>query len=175
MTTASPPQLPRRLRDAAGRFATGVTIVTTVADDRIHGMTANGFMSVSLRPALVVVSVGNASRMKSLLEASRVYGVSVLSVEQQELSAHFAGAPAGSPPVEFVEAGGAPLVDGALAHIAAEVVDGHPAGDHTLFIGEVKHVDVRPGKPLVFHGGSYRALLPEYEWSAVWDGATDWM
>lgn len=170
-----PSELPRRLRDAAGRFATGVTIVTTLADGRIHGMTANGFMSVSLRPALVVVSVGNGATMRESLESSGVYGVSVLSVAQQALSAHFAGMTSGRPPVSFLEAHGAPLLRGALAHIAANVVDAHVAGDHTLFIGEVTHVDVGEGEPLVFHGGSYRALLQEYEWSAPVDETTGWL
>lgn len=167
----------RRLRDAAGRFATGVTVVTTRAPDGVHGMTANGFMSVSLEPALIVVSIGNSSRTKELLEESGAYGVSILSEGQRQLSAHFAGRPLGDGEVGFTEVEQVPLIAGAVAHLAARVVDAHAAGDHTLFVGEVVHIDVLGGEPLVFHGGAYRALRPrpEVEWTVPWGDRHAWM
>lgn len=166
----------RRLRDAAGRFPTGVTVITTQAPEGVHGMTANGFMSVSLEPALIVVSIGDSSRTKSLVERSGSYGVSVLSAGQRRLSAHFAGRPSAEA-VGFTEIEGVPLVAGAVAHLAARVVDAHPAGDHTLFVGEVIHIDVLGGEPLVFHGGAYRALWPrpEVEWGVDREEHDAWM
>jgi anti-anti-sigma factor len=71
---------PRRLRDAMGRFATGVTIITTAGDDKqVHGMTANGVLSVSLDPPLVLVSLGRC-RMAEMLPQTGRYGISVLAV-----------------------------------------------------------------------------------------------
>ena len=81
---------PAEYRRALGRFASGITVVTTSHDGHAHGMTANGFMSVSLDPPLVVVSLANTCRLHSLLPASGRYGVSVLSESQEPLSRHFA-------------------------------------------------------------------------------------
>src|ERR1700722_3498329 len=152
------PNEQRRFRDALGTFATGVTIVSTRLDDLVHGMTANGFMSVSLDPALVVVSIATNARMHDILLRAGRYGVSVLSREQEPGSRHFAGRPQ-TGEIELLESAGMPLVDGALTHVVADVVDAHPAGDHTLFIGEVLHFQHRDGEPLIFHSGTYRRLI----------------
>jgi flavin reductase (DIM6/NTAB) family NADH-FMN oxidoreductase RutF len=148
----------RRFRDALGTFATGVTIVTTQSADVVHGMTANGFMSVSLEPALVVVSIASRARMHDLLAETGRYGVSVLACEQEHVSRHFAGRPANRA-IELDEVEGVPLVGGALTHVVARVVDAHRAGDHTLYVGEVLHFEHRPGEPLIFHSGAYRSLM----------------
>jgi flavin reductase len=148
----------RRFRDALGTFATGVTIVSTRLDDLVHGMTANGFMSVSLEPALVVVSIASGARMHDILLRAGHYGVSVLAREQEAVSRHFAGRPQGDE-IALVETHGVPLVDGALTHVVADIVDAHRAGDHTLFIAEVVHFAHRSGEPLIFHSGAYRRLI----------------
>jgi flavin reductase (DIM6/NTAB) family NADH-FMN oxidoreductase RutF len=158
MTPLSSPAEQRRFRDALGTFATGVTVVSTRAGERIHGMTANGFMSVSLDPALVVVSISSSARMCELLAQARRYGVSVLSREQEGVSHHFAGRPS-EREVDLVEADGMPLVADAMTHVVADVVDAHVAGDHTLFVGEVSHFAHRPADPLIFHSGAYRSLM----------------
>ena len=80
----------RELRQVMGRFATGVTVVTTTHRDTIHGMTANAFLSVSLRPPLVLVSLGRC-RMSEMLPRTGRYGVSVLASDQEHFAAHFAG------------------------------------------------------------------------------------
>jgi flavin reductase (DIM6/NTAB) family NADH-FMN oxidoreductase RutF len=152
------PDEQRRFRDALGTFATGVTIVSTQLEDLVHGMTANGFMSVSLDPALVVVSIASKARMHDILLRTGRYGVSVLAREQEPVSRHFAGRPQDEAPV-LVEAAETPLIDGALTHVVARVVDAHPAGDHTLFIGEVLHFAHGAGEPLIFHSGAYRRLV----------------
>ncbi len=153
----------RRFRDALGTFATGVTIVSTRHGSQVHGMTANGFMSVSLDPALVVVSIATRARMHELLITSGRYGVSVLGHEQEHVSQHFAGRPSEAVEVELAEITGAPLIVGALTHVVARVVDAHPAGDHTLFIGEVEYFSHREGEPLIFHSGAYRHLINSTE------------
>jgi flavin reductase (DIM6/NTAB) family NADH-FMN oxidoreductase RutF len=175
MSTAAPAASvdPRRFRDAMGRFATGITIISTPTPEGPHCMTANGFMSVSLEPALVVVSIAERAKMHDLLLAGGVYGVSVLAADQEAVSKHFSGRPDPNLHPRFDDHAGVPLVAGALAQVAAEVVDARPAGDHTLFLGQVRHLADGVGDPLVFHAGRYRHLLSpaaDSEYSDAWSG-----
>ena len=80
------------LRRTLGMFATGVTVVTTLKGEQVHGMTANAFMSVSLEPPLVLVSIDRRTKMCGLLHEGGHYGVSVLCETQSALSDRFAGA-----------------------------------------------------------------------------------
>lgn len=152
---------PREFRNALGRFATGVTVVTTEMDGEIHGMTANAFISVSLDPPLVLVSVNQRATMHRFLSETKRYGVSVLSEEQAALSDHFAGRPVEGVHLDFVVKHGVPLIEGAIARLVARVVDMHPAGDHTLFIAHVEHLEWTDGKPLLFFGGKYHHIKTE--------------
>jgi flavin reductase (DIM6/NTAB) family NADH-FMN oxidoreductase RutF len=147
----------RELRNVMGRFATGVTVVTTTHRDTIHGMTANAFLSVSLRPPLVLVSLGRC-RMSEMLPRTGRYGVSVLASDQEHFAAHFAGQRASAVDPAFVWRNDLPLLDGALAHVGCRVVDVHPAGDHVLWIGEVEHLYHREGEPLLFYTGRFGTL-----------------
>jgi flavin reductase (DIM6/NTAB) family NADH-FMN oxidoreductase RutF len=147
----------RELRNVMGRFATGVTVVTTTHKDTIHGMTANAFLSVSLRPPLVLVSLGRC-RMSEMLPRTGRYGVSVLASDQEHFAAHFAGQRASEVAPEFVWEDDLPHLAGALAHVGCRVVDVHPAGDHVLWIGEVEHLSHRDGEPLLFYTGRFGTL-----------------
>jgi flavin reductase (DIM6/NTAB) family NADH-FMN oxidoreductase RutF len=147
----------RELRQVMGRFATGVTVVTTTHKDTIHGMTANAFLSVSLRPPLVLVSLGRC-RMSEMLPRTGRYGVSVLASDQEDFAAHFAGQRTSPRDPEFVWEREFPLLDGALAHVGCRVVDVHAAGDHVLWIGEVEHLSHRDGEPLLFYTGRFGTL-----------------
>ncbi len=147
----------RELRNVMGRFATGVTVVTTTHRDTIHGMTANAFLSVSLRPPLVLVSLGRC-RMSEMLPRTGRYGVSVLASDQEKYAAHFAGQRVADEDPRFVWENDLPLLDGALAHVGCRVVDVHPAGDHVLWIGEVEHLYHREGEPLLFYTGRFGTL-----------------
>jgi flavin reductase (DIM6/NTAB) family NADH-FMN oxidoreductase RutF len=159
-------------RTTMGRFTTGVTVITTHTGERVHGMTANGFMSVSLEPPLIVVSIAHRAHMHDALAASGAYGVSMLCADQEHLSGHFAGQPRPGFTPDFEWAGGVPVIAGSLVQVIAKVTDAHPAGDHTLYVGQVEHLGVREdAEPLVFHEGRYRALLamrPEYP--DAWSG-----
>jgi flavin reductase (DIM6/NTAB) family NADH-FMN oxidoreductase RutF len=147
-------------RRTLGMFATGVTVITTEAGDQVHGMTANAFMSVSLRPPLVVISVDRRAKMHALLNEGRRYGISVLADEQRGLSDRFAGRGTGDDQeVEFDVVHETPLVRGALAHLVARVVRSSWGGDHSLFIGQVEYARYGEGQPLLFHGGRYEHLL----------------
>lgn len=147
------------LRRTFGRFATGVTIVTCSTGDGVHGMTANSFTSVSLDPALVLISIDNKAKMATRLLEARHYGLNILSQQQQALSNHFAGRPTDQP-IDFDWHEDIPLVRGAMAHLACRVKDVFPAGDHCLFVAEVvehRHED-ESTPPLLFYGGAYRQL-----------------
>jgi flavin reductase (DIM6/NTAB) family NADH-FMN oxidoreductase RutF len=146
-----------QLRQVMGRFATGVTVVTTTHRDTIHGMTANAFLSVSLRPPLVLVSLGRC-RMSEMLPRTGRYGVSVLGSDQEHFAAHFAGQRVSPVDPEFVWHNDLPLLSGALAHVGCRVVDVHTAGDHVLWIGEVEHLNHRDGEPLLFYTGRFGTL-----------------
>lgn len=145
----------RRLRTTLGRFCTGVTIVSTVWDDGIHAMTANAFTSVSMEPPLVLVSVDNRTRMHGILPQSRCYGVSVLASDQERLAQHFAGHPADGQEDPFVSVGGIPVVRDAIAHFVCDSYAVHEAGDHTLYVGQVRDFATREGDPLLFHAGAF--------------------
>jgi len=164
---------PRELRKAFGHFASGVTVVTTNHDGSTHGMTANAFVSVSLEPPLVLVSVDHRSHMHKILPVAGRYGISVLSADQELVSDHFAGRPVQGADIQFVEHLGVPLLAGALAYFVVEIVDMHPAGDHTLYIARVEHFEAHSGAPLLFYSGKYEQVQNRIECSAVMDKKKD--
>jgi flavin reductase (DIM6/NTAB) family NADH-FMN oxidoreductase RutF len=140
-------------------FATGVTVITTQVDEQIHGMTANAFMSVSLQPPLILISVDRRARMNALLREGVRFGVSVLEERQSVLSDRFAGRGGDGPEPDFQVVHETPLVEGALAHLVASVVRSYWGGDHSLFLGRVEYVRYGEGTPLLFHGGGYGRVL----------------
>jgi flavin reductase (DIM6/NTAB) family NADH-FMN oxidoreductase RutF len=147
-------------RRTLGMFATGVTIITTKAGEQIHGMTANAFMSVSLRPPLVLISVDKRAKMNSLLREGVRFGVNVLAEDQRELSDHFAGrSQDGGSEARFAVIHETPLVEGALAQLVARTERSYWGGDHSLFLGRVEYARYGSGTPLLFHGGQYEQLL----------------
>lgn len=155
-------QLDRRaLRNTLGRFATGVTIVSTAGADGVHAMTANAFTSVSLDPPLVLVSVDKRTRMHQMLPDTRRYGVSVLAATQERLAMHFAGRPAPDHEDPFIWEGDVPVVSGAIAHFACDSFAEHEAGDHTLYVGQVRAFQARAGNPLLFHSGEFARVSVE--------------
>lgn len=152
----------KMFRQVMGTFATGVTVVTTVGDSGPHGMTANAFMSVSLEPPLILVSVDHKARTNSLIKQAKRFGVNFLRVDQQHLSNHFAG----KPNLEdekglFTWYEDIPLLSDCLATIACRLWESFEAGDHTLFVGEVLDLKAYEGEPLLFYKGQYREVKPQ--------------
>src|SRR6202171_4695416 len=148
----------RQFRNVLGRFASGVTVLTVQYEEQTHGMTANAFVSVSLDPPLILVSLDNRSNMHRILPFVRRFGISVLAEDQDVLSNHFAGRTVPGLHLRFVHRSGIPLLGGAVAYFVVDVFDIHPAGDHTLYIGRVEHYEANDGKPLLFHAGRYRQM-----------------
>jgi flavin reductase (DIM6/NTAB) family NADH-FMN oxidoreductase RutF len=149
-------------RRTLGMFATGVTVLTTRVGEQVHGMTANAFMSVSLRPPLVLVSIDRRARLGALLHEGTRFGVSVLEAHQTGLSDRFAGRISDDvPEATFEIVHETPLVEGALAHLVARVVRSYWGGDHSLFLGQVEFARYGVGRPLLFHGGRYERLVDD--------------
>ncbi|WP_160719895.1 flavin reductase family protein [Bacillus sp. USDA818B3_A] len=151
----------RQFRNAMGKFATGVTVVATEVGGSVHGMTANAFMSVSLSPKLVVVSISERAQMLEKMNQSRKFSVNILSSSQQELSMIFAGQQKNQQEVKFDRLGDVPVLSGALAQIVCEVSAAHVEGDHTLFIGKVTDLHMEDFEPLIYFSGKYRSLAKE--------------
>jgi len=159
----------RLFRAAMGLFATGVTVISYVAEGQAAGMTANAFMSVSMDPPLVLVSVRRQSRFNDAVKVGVAYGVNFLAESQQPISAHFGGKRDESLEVPFVERNGTPLLDGSLAHIVARATAVHEAGDHLLYLGQIEYLQLgEQRKPLVFFSGKYKqveAHAPALGWA----------
>jgi flavin reductase (DIM6/NTAB) family NADH-FMN oxidoreductase RutF len=151
----------RHFRNAMGKFATGVTVVATEVEGNVHGMTANAFMSVSLSPKLVVVSISERAQMLEKISQSGKFSVNILSSSQQDLSMIFAGQQKNQQEVKFERLGEVPVLAGAVAQIACEVSAAHVEGDHTLFIGRVTNIHIEDLEPLIYFSGKYRALAQE--------------
>ena len=151
---------PMLQRQIMGRFATGVTVVTTRYGEQISGMTANAVMSLSLDPPLLVVSVDCQSNMHGHLTQGQCYAINVLKHDQEELSRRFAK----PGPKDFsdlkmtVAETGAPIFVDALAYVDCRVVEVARAGDHDMFIGEPLAGETYDGEPLIFYSGQYAQL-----------------
>jgi len=147
----------RQFRSAMGKFATGVTVIATDVEGDVHGMTANAFMSVSLDPKLVVISIGEKAKILTKIKESKIFTVNILAADQQELSMIFAGQL--KKEVVFDRLDGKPVLPGAVAQVACEVSAENVEGDHTLFIGKVTDIHLEDAEPLIFYSGKYRSLV----------------
>jgi flavin reductase (DIM6/NTAB) family NADH-FMN oxidoreductase RutF len=150
-------------RAVMGRFATGVTVVTTCDGIRPAGMTVNAFASVSLDPPLVLVCVERTTYIHDLLVRNGYFAVNILSDEQSEVSDCFAGRSeyrysdfcgVGS----HVAATGAPVFDEALGFVDCRIVNVFPGGDHSIFIGHVEALGGDEQRPLLYYRGTYPRL-----------------
>jgi flavin reductase (DIM6/NTAB) family NADH-FMN oxidoreductase RutF len=150
---------PRELRNACGQFGTGVTVITTRCDDRDHGMTANAFMSISLDPPLVAISIAEKAKMLPWIQMAGRFAVSVLAEGMEDLAWHFAGKPKTDLGEVFERRKGLPVIAGAAATFVTDVADEVLAGDHTIFIGRVRDLHLDPcKKPLLFFRGQFGSL-----------------
>ena len=153
---------PDSFRSVLGRFASGVTVVTARdGDGRDHGMTVSAFSSLSLSPPLVLICVDRAASMHDVLVNASHFAVNILSANQEAVSRRFSGTEEHR---RFDGIGyargqtGAPLLDDVLAHVECRRVAQYPAGDHTIFVGEVEAALARPERPLLYYRGGYAQL-----------------
>ena len=171
MTLSEPasamPFTSRQFRDAMGQFASGVVVITVNTEEGPHAMTANAFMSGSLEPPLVVISVADTAKMHRWLQHADGFGVSILTSQQERDSNHFAGRRSTdyAPQLDVLDS--TPVVAGAAVRLAAARAYAYPCGDHTLFVGHVRALEVQQPdavRPLLFYCGKYGAISPS-AWS----------
>ena len=166
-------------RQAAGRFASGVTVVTTRASEGAYGVTASSFASLSLNPLLVTVSINRSSPLLEYVRSAQAFAVSVLSSDQQQVATYFATRGRTPEPAGFstvpttAQQTGAPIVDSCLSWFDCTVEDVLPGGDHEILVGRVAAAGGRTGEPLVYWSGGYRALTAEMAESERLANASD--
>ncbi len=153
-----------QLRGAMRAWTSGVAIVTATSGGEQHGMTVSSFTSISLDPPLIVVSLQTASRTHDVVVKAGTFGVTILSVQQQELSERFASHQISmGERLEGLETEtlvtGSPFIKGGLAFLDCRVAQSIRSGTNTLFIGEVVavHEDDHDA-PLVYHDRAYHRL-----------------
>ncbi len=152
----------RELRNALGRFATGVCVITAVSESQqALGMTANSFSSVSLDPPLVLWSLQNNSDVYGVFARCRHFAINVLSTEQQAHSNEYARKGQHELAAAHYRLGqyGAPIIRDALVSFECDLHATHDGGDHLIIVGRVRQMHQRPsGEPLLFYCGGYREL-----------------
>jgi flavin reductase (DIM6/NTAB) family NADH-FMN oxidoreductase RutF len=149
------------LRRVMGHFATGVTVITTISKQGApFGLTANAFMSVSLEPPLLLISVDRKAESFPHFEESKVFTVNILRDDQESVSRRFAvsGGNKFEGVAYHVGGNGVPILEGTLAHVECRLYAAHDGGDHILYLGEIQEAETREGKPLLFYRGGYRAI-----------------
>lgn len=150
----------KKQRQIMGKFATGVTVASTIVDDQKWGMTANAVTSLSLDPPLVLLAIGRDSQSHTMFQRAGCFALNILADDQEALSNRFA-----SPgPKEFedlsthVAETGAPILSDAIGWVDCKVIDLLPGGDHEIFIGEILAGECRDGAPLLYFSGGYRRI-----------------
>jgi flavin reductase (DIM6/NTAB) family NADH-FMN oxidoreductase RutF len=151
-------------RNAIGHFATGVTIVTSIAaDGEPVGTTASAVTSLSLDPPLLLVCFDRASVTLEAIRAHGAFAVNVLAAPQRHLSANFARrglAAVWDDVAHRPGLTGSPRLEGVLAALECTVEERLPGGDHEIVIGRVQAVeaDSDTAAPLLYWRGTYGTL-----------------
>lgn len=147
-----------QFRNAMGKFATGVTVIVTELNGQEYGMTANAFMSLSLSPKKVIISIGEKANLLQKIKESKTFSVNILAAEQEEISMLFAGQLKENRQMEFDYIDGKPVVPDAVAQVTCNVCSEYVEGDHTLFVGDVTGININEVDPLLFYSGKYCKL-----------------
>lgn len=151
-----------QFRDVMGRFASGVTVVTTSNDGRLDGFTATSFSSVSLDPPLVLVSLARDAACHRTFANGTCFAVNILAAHQSDLSVRFSTDVGdrfeGLPYETWVT--GAPVLGGVLAAIDCRLHAVHDGGDHSILVGRVERLGPVAGdaEPLLYYRGAYQTL-----------------
>jgi flavin reductase (DIM6/NTAB) family NADH-FMN oxidoreductase RutF len=153
------PERSREFRDALGRFATGITVVTTMTPHGPQAITANSFASVSLDPPIVLWSIARRSKRFAAFAECSHFAIHVLGAGQRELSQRFARSGHGFDGLAYQRGeAGVPLLDGCLSRFECRRLSGHEGGDHLIMLGAVTAASIGEGEPLLFFGGDYGRL-----------------
>ena len=148
-------------RHALGRFASGVTVITTKdASGHRHGITVSAFCSVSLAPPLILICIDKYTGSHHAFEENECFAVNILREDQQYYSDRFASHLDDKfDGIAFDEnADGIPVLKNVLVNLECRRVNAHDNGDHTIFVGAVERATVTDGNPLVYSQGNYHQL-----------------
>ncbi len=146
---------------ALGRFASGVTVVTTKdSDDNLHGLTVSAFSSVSMSPPLILVCILKRTGSYTSFGESKAFVVNILDESQQQISNHFASHldDKFSGQTYQLNENGLPVLNDCLVNLECNLKHSYDGGDHTIFVGEIEKVKVSDGKPLLYWSGKYQEL-----------------
>jgi flavin reductase (DIM6/NTAB) family NADH-FMN oxidoreductase RutF/DNA-binding FadR family transcriptional regulator len=147
-------------RDVVGRFASGVTVITTSHGGQDFGMTASAMSSLSLDPPMILICVNRRAASRPAISHARVFGVNILHEDQASLAVHFATPQADKFKTLSVSRGalGCPRLPGVLAWLECEVVEEIEGGTHSVYFGKVKEAAARDGHPLAYFRGRFGQL-----------------
>lgn len=151
-------------RKAMGHFPTGVCIVALETDaGDIAAMTINSFVSVSLDPLLVCWSLHNSSGRFELFSKAERFSISILAADQGDLAKAYASREAATvSAADFAKSTqGLPILKGSLASFECQAFAQHPAGDHTMILGQVTGLSDLPpsgAQALGFYGGEFLSV-----------------
>jgi flavin reductase (DIM6/NTAB) family NADH-FMN oxidoreductase RutF len=150
-----------QFKSSLGRFASGVTVVTTKDNDgKLHGLTVSAFSSVSMNPPLILVCIHKNTGSYSSFEESKAFVVNILEESQQQISNHFASHSDDKFSGQNYELNenGLPILADCLVNLECSLKHSYDGGDHTIFVGEIEKTTVRDGKPLIYSQGKYREI-----------------
>jgi flavin reductase (DIM6/NTAB) family NADH-FMN oxidoreductase RutF len=152
---------PELFREVFGRFATGVSVITSAGPSGSGGMTANALCSLSLDPLLALVCFENRARTLPIVREAGRFGLNILRAGQEDIARVFASKLPEGEKLDSVEhriEGGVPIIDGALGWAVCELRELIAGGDHTIAIGEVVALGLGDGEPLLWYEGRYHSL-----------------
>lgn len=151
----------KQLRESLGAFATGVTVVTSIAENSEKvGMTVNSFNSVSLEPPLILWSIGRDANCFEAFMASKSFAVHILNKTQSDISNKFAQT--GIDKFEGMNCtiglNDIPILPDFSVCLQCTTKHLYDGGDHVIIVGEVKSIENRSQEPLIFYKGDYLTI-----------------
>jgi flavin reductase (DIM6/NTAB) family NADH-FMN oxidoreductase RutF len=156
---------PEQLKQVMRSWITGVAIITACQAGVFHGMTVNSFTSIALSPPTVMVALQHSTRTQKAVKTGRVFGVTILGIDQETLAKRFAGQMGEDQPrfaglETFTLVTGVPLITGGLAFLDCQVVNAFDVGATTIFLGEVLAVknEADGRAPLLYFNRDWRRL-----------------
>ena len=148
-------------RVALGKFASGVTVVTTKdKTGKVFGITVSAFCSVSLEPPLILVCIEKDTGSHHAFRETGAFVVNILHENQPHISHHFAS-PLEDKFTEIAYHSGIedlPVLEDALVNLECRLRHCYEGGDHTIFVGEIERATVKNESPLVYWQGDYREI-----------------
>lgn len=146
---------------AMSKFTTGITIVTMKEDGKTIGMTVNAFMSISLDPMFVAISIDKNANMHDKFYENQKVGISILKEGQKMISQFFAKQIKKKVIISYMDLEEVPVIKDSLVMLSGEVKKSFKAGDHTIFLVKIMDININEGEPLLYFDSNYQKLCYE--------------